>query len=108
MVSIPLNKFSDGNKGGDGIFNINHKEGKLITVAFSFLNVSQYTPQYFWYFDFLCFSKGNLITKDGLFNPPSASSTGFCMLGAWSKEKNELAYLSIVKRFEQRLNCNSQ
>ena len=89
LISIPLNKFVDANKGGDGIFNINYKEGKLLTFIINFVDSkhSKITAQN-WSFDFICFSKGQLPTGPRLFDAPIASINDFCNLGAWSQEGN--------------------
>jgi len=55
MVSIPLTGFVDSNEGGDAILNISRKGG-LHTIIFSFDQVDKYTPDYKWYFDFICFT----------------------------------------------------
>ena len=81
LIVLALNSCShSANKGGDGKFNISHKDGKLLAVNFSFQNPDNYTPASFWYFDFISFSKGKLKTQDGLFLPPSAPKDAYACL----------------------------
>lgn len=101
LVSVPLAEFRDANKTGDGKFNISHKDGKLLTVSFSFLNSEKYSPAHYWYFDFISFTKGKLKTQDGLFLPLPAPKDASCMLGAWSKTGSDLNYTLIAKDFEK-------
>ncbi len=89
LVSIPLNKFKDGNAGGDGVFNISYKQGKLFCLVFSFLDSLHLKNKATWAFDFICFSKGKLLSGEHLFDAPSASEGDFCGLGAWSKDDFE-------------------
>jgi beta-mannanase len=106
LISIPLNKFKDSNKGGDGIFNINYKEGKLLTFNITFTG-SDHLKKQNWSFDFICFSKGKLLTGNGLFDAPSASSNDFCNLGAWSKEGNSANFTDIATSFESYFKSSS-
>ncbi len=55
FISIPLNKFTDSNTGGDGEFNVTRKRG-IHNIIFSFSDKVKHTPGQSWYFDFLCFS----------------------------------------------------
>lgn len=109
LISIPLTKFKDSNKGGDGIFNINYKEGKLLTFIISFLDPTSSTAmsEKNWSFDFICFSKGPLPRGSGLFDAPLASSKDFCTLGAWSKEGNSANFTDIAKNFESYFKSSS-
>jgi hypothetical protein len=99
LISIPLIKFTDTNKGGDGIFNISYKDGKLFTLIITFLNTNPAKPQS-WSFDMLCFSKGKLPTGLNILDAPSAGINDHCSLGAWSKEGNTANYYEIPKCFE--------
>lgn len=58
-VSIPLKEFKDDNPGGDHKFNVS-KKGGLHTIIFSFQHPDKYLQGRSWYFDFICFSKGEL------------------------------------------------
>ncbi|OFY85296.1 MAG: hypothetical protein A3F72_19125 [Bacteroidetes bacterium RIFCSPLOWO2_12_FULL_35_15] len=106
LISIPLNKFIDGNKGGDGIFNISYKQGKLLTFIISFIG-SDHLKKQNWSFDFICFSKGELPTGKGIFDAPSSSLSDFCTLGAWSKEDNSANFIDIATNFESYFNSSS-
>jgi hypothetical protein len=100
LISIPLADFSDKNSGGDGMFNITHRDGKLLTFLITFLDSTQVRDYQKWYFDFLCFSKGKLPTWIGKFAPPAAGKDDYCHLGAWSEEGLEGKILEIPYRFE--------
>jgi hypothetical protein len=63
MVSVPLSKFIDDNKGGDGIFNVTRKGG-IHNIAFSFEQTEKYTANSKWYFDFICFTNAVISNKD--------------------------------------------
>lgn len=108
LISIPLSKFKDANKGGDGIFNISYKDGKLLTFIISFMVFDpNATGTQNWSFDFICFSKGILPTGTGLFDAPLASSSDFCNLGVWSKEGNTGNFTDIATNFESHFKSSS-
>lgn len=115
LVSIPLNKFKDANNGGDGTFNINYKQGKLLCVIISFVNSNDVNVKYeksaakqTWYFDFICFSKGPLPTGNGKINSPSPASEDLCNIGAWSIEGNKANFSEIASGFESNFKHGSQ
>jgi len=81
LISIPLMQFTDDNPGGDGVFNINYKQGKLLSYIISFPGENNFREKQECYFDFICFSKGKLPTAPGLFDAPPALKTDFCSLG---------------------------
>jgi len=97
LISIPLNKFKDNNRGGDGLFNVNYKEGKLFCLIFSFLDSSGTKKVSTWNFDFVCFSKGKLSTGTGLFDAPLAIENNYCTLGAWSRDSFENNFRNETK-----------
>lgn len=101
LISIPLNKFRDSNKGGDGVFNINYRQGKLLCLIISFAN-HQGFPEQTWSFDFICFSQGKLSTGPNLFDAPAGTQSALagCSLGAWSKEGNSANFAEIASNFE--------
>lgn len=109
LISIPLNKFIDSNKGGDGAFNISYKDGKLFCIIINFIepvnsnkmmDYSKNKPV--WSFDFICFSKGKLSSD---FNAISANAG--CSLGAWSKEGNSADFADIAINFEKNFSPES-
>jgi len=106
LVSIPLNKFSDNNSGGDGDFNISYKKGKLFCVIFSFPNTSKVSTDYA--FDFICFSQGKLPTGTSVINSPLAGLNDFCNLGAWSKEGTPGNFSDIAYGFENNFNSGKR
>jgi hypothetical protein len=99
LVSIPLSQFRDSNTGGDHVFNISYADGKIFSLTFS-LPDSVSTKKQSWGFDFICFSKGKLVTGQKLFDAPTPSSSDICSLGAWSKEGNEANFTQIPAIFE--------
>ena len=109
LISIPLTKFKDSNKSGDGIFNINYKEGKLLTFIISILDPipSPAMEGSNLSFDLICFSKGALPRGSGLFDAPLASANDFCILGAWSKEGNSANFTDIATNFESYFKSSS-
>jgi hypothetical protein len=91
FVSVPLKKFIDENEGGDGKFNCNYKEGKLLSFIIS--NEKQTDPEFEAAFDFICFSEGEL--------PEPKESRGSCGVGLWSEEGNKANFSGIAATFEK-------
>ncbi|MES2285971.1 MAG: glycosyl hydrolase [Bacteroidota bacterium] len=115
LISIPLNKFKDSNQNGDGIFNINYKQGKLFCFIITFINLPEAEKSSIeennkqtWYFDFISFSKGKLQTGQELLSLPSASSDDLCNIGTWSKEGNEANFSDIASNFEKTFSSHSE
>jgi beta-mannanase len=116
LISIPLNKFIDDNKGGDGIFNISYEEGKLFCFIVSFQDQSEKPlPEennskkiQSCYFDFICFSKGKLPTGKEVVDIPSAAESDFCNLGAWSKEGKPGDFCDIAYGFQNNFDPNKK
>jgi hypothetical protein len=108
LVSIPLKNFTDATAGGDGIFNINYKQGKLLCFAINFIDTGNLKNDLTWTFDFICFSKGKLKTGNDLFDAPPAFATDYCSLGTWAKEGNTADFSDIVLNFEKNFNCSKK
>lgn len=104
LFSIPLREFTDANKGGDGIFNINHDEGKLLTVGFNFDNLQKLSECFDIWFNFLCFSKG-VFAPENLFDPVKAGSDDYCVFGFWSEEGESGNPRDIHTAFENLYGC---
>lgn len=107
IISLPLKDFKDGNEGGDGIFNVNYREGKLCTFIVRFLDTLQINETRVCYFDFISFSKGVLPVGSDLFNPPPVKKQDFCVLGAWSEEGNSGNLMEIANGFESNFKKDS-
>jgi hypothetical protein len=107
LISIPLNKFVDDNKEGDGIFNVSYKDGKLFSLIFGFEDAARMTAATSWSFDFICFTKGKLQTGADLFDAP-VSASGGCSLGAWSGEGNVGGFTEIASGFENNFKPESE
>lgn len=104
LFSIPLNQFKKINKAGDGIFNVNHKDGRLLTVAFNFQNAGELPATHQLWFDFLCFSKGKFVPEN-LFDPPKAKPDDYCVFGFWSEEGLSGNPKDIHTAFEDLYGC---
>ncbi|MDQ3190408.1 MAG: glycoside hydrolase family 26 protein [Bacteroidota bacterium] len=100
LIHIPLKDFKDDNNGGDGIFNIGYKDGKLLTFIISFTDSTAIKKNQSWHFDFICFSKGELPTGQNLFAPPASLPEDYCLLGAWSEEGNKGYFNEIPQTIE--------
>lgn len=100
LVSIPLSTFKDENSGGDGVFNCNYKEGKLLCFIISFLNNSNEEKGLLnkesqkTFFDFFSFSEGPLMKN------LQVSENSSCNLGLWSIEGNSARFTEIASGFE--------
>ena len=106
LVSIPLYRLVDSNTGGDGIFNINHQDGKLLCLLFrlpGFAKAGNGFSEAIWKFDFLCFSQSPLQTDESLFSAKHADVDRFCHLGAWSVAGKQDPISSIPSSFEASL-----
>ncbi|MFL5764113.1 MAG: glycoside hydrolase family 26 protein [Bacteroidia bacterium] len=99
LVSIPLADMKDENTGGDGIFNIGYKTGKLLCFIVTFPSPQKSKKENYWLFDFICFSKGKLRSGNEIFDIPVTKSDA-CSLGAWSKEGNAADFVEIASGFE--------
>ncbi|HEX8516248.1 MAG TPA: glycosyl hydrolase [Bacteroidia bacterium] len=107
LISIPLSEFKDNNEGGDDGFNISYKNGKFLSLLFSFEVGGKSTPGFTCWFDFICLSQGKLPTGAAIFSPPSAQATDFCGLGLWSKEGNSANFTDIALNFENSFKYGS-
>ncbi len=93
--SIPLSALFDDNKGGDGAFNINYKEGKLLSVMFR--NTGRSTPNVLY--DFFCFSEGHLSDPATFSEARLNVQNAGCAIGAWSEEGQRSGLGDIVRGF---------
>lgn len=101
LLSIPLIDFVDTTPGGDGIFNINYKQGKLLSFIISFVDPGNLKKDLSWTFDFISFSKGKLQTGNDIFDAPAAYPSDHCSLGTWAQEGNTADFTGIVLNFEK-------
>jgi beta-mannanase len=105
LISIPLSSFKDNNEGGDDGFNISYKNGKLLSLIFSFDETAK--SNQVWSFDFISISQGKLPTGKSIFSAPPSQSSDFCSLGLWSKEGNSANYTDIAVNFENSFKYGS-
>ena len=110
LISIPLSDFKDLNKGGDHQFNINHREGRLLTLSFDLSQALSKVGDFNCYFDFISFSEGRLqVKQEDIFEPETAQdATPYCLLGAWVKEETGVDYLNIARSFENQFTCENK
>jgi len=107
-VCIPLTAFEDMNEGGDGVMNMSHHEGRIHAVLIDFQDVGYRAAGDEWHFDFLCFSRGELPTADGLFTPVAEPDASGCAVGAWSEEGDVGDFMGIPVRIESMLNLRGE
>ncbi|MES2567797.1 MAG: glycosyl hydrolase [Bacteroidota bacterium] len=99
LVSIPLKQFKDENTGGDGVFNCNYKEGKLLCFIITFPEHSKSRKsrkkesEMSICFDFISFSEGPIVET------PISNENKFCALGLWSTEGNSGNFTEIPTEF---------
>jgi beta-mannanase len=101
LVSIPLNKFKDDNEGGDGIFNVSYKLGKLLTFILAFPEKEEAKMNEEYFFDFICFSKGKLPVGSELFDAPAAAKNDLCQIGSYSKVGEPANFIEMGEAFEK-------
>jgi hypothetical protein len=83
LISIPLSAFTDGNPGGNGIFDAGYEGAgsMLFAVGFIFHRTSPAaSEQYF--IDMISFSEGALPTGAGILDLPPKDASDRCLLGA--------------------------
>jgi hypothetical protein len=101
LISVPLNDFSDGNSGGNGVFDIAYSQNKgmLLLLEFRFNKNSTSPPLATYYLDMICISDGQLPTGTTILDLPARNATDYCLLGA---HRNELPgeYFKIPEHFE--------
>ncbi len=107
LISIPLINFEDENFGGDGSFNINNKDGRLLVINVEFFNVKKTELHQPCFFDFICFSKGILPTIKSSFEPIKSDEQDYCLLGAWTDEGKKGDFLKIASSFESNFQKQS-
>jgi beta-mannanase len=105
LISIPLLQFKDDNAGGDGSFNCTYRDGKLLTIIFSFPANDKNSKSEF---DFLCLSKGKLPVGAGLFDAPQPAQKDGCSLGVWSTEGNRANFADIPHSFEKNFSTDKK
>lgn len=108
LISLPLNKFTDASSGGDGVFNVNYRQGKLLCFIINFIDPGNIKNEMSWTFDFICFSQGKLQTGNHFFDAPAAYPSDYCSLGTWSKEGNTADFTDIVLNFEKYFSCTKK
>lgn len=72
-ISISLSAFKDHNAGGDGIFNVNEREGSLLTFIINFPDLSEQKGNKIWHFGYAAISKGLLPDAPTTVKPSAAS-----------------------------------
>ncbi|MFY9309043.1 MAG: glycosyl hydrolase [Bacteroidia bacterium] len=103
LESLALSAFTDNNPGGDGVFNVSYKQGKLLCLIFSFKDNSNHKEEIpvNCFIDFICFSKGKLPTGNPVVGLPDFSVNAHCSLGIWSKEGVTADFIDIANGFQK-------
>jgi hypothetical protein len=101
LISIPVKDFSDGNTGGNGVFDVGFSpaRGMLLLVEFRFNKASSSLTDAVFYIDMICFSEGTLPRGNSILQPPVKSNTDHCYLGAHRKELPG-EYYKVPQNFE--------
>ncbi len=60
IFSLPLSAFKKSNTGGDGYFNVNAKEGRLLAFVVNYPNLNDSNSTGNWYFKGISLSKGKI------------------------------------------------
>lgn len=82
LISIPLSTMTDGNAGGNGVFDAAYTNtaGMLFSVSFSFTHPSSAQSDDY-YMDMICFSNGSMPTGASNLDLPKGEGYGKCSLG---------------------------
>jgi len=85
LISIPLSEFTDGNVGGNGVFDMTftQNKGMLLFCEFRFTNPAAVVSNPVFYLDFISFTEGSLPHGATIFDLPAKSSTDYALLGAF-------------------------
>jgi hypothetical protein len=90
FFSIPMNVFTDGNSGGNGVMDMafTQNAGMLLLVEFRFNKLSANLPNASFYIDMINFSEGQLPRGSTDFDLPPKEAGDYCLLGAYKPEPN--------------------
>ncbi|MCE3225914.1 MAG: glycoside hydrolase family 26 [Bacteroidetes bacterium] len=101
LISIPLKDFTDGNAGGNGVFDMafTQNKGMLLVVEFRFSKASPSVSNAVFYLDMIAFSDGILPRGNNEFQLPYKSPSDYCLLGAF-EHKPPGQYYTIPSSFE--------
>jgi beta-mannanase len=88
LISVPLSGFTDGNSGGNGIFDVafTQNQGMLLLVEFRFSKPSTTAINAQFYLDMICFTDGTMPTGNSILDLPPADPGDYCLLGAHQPE----------------------
>src|ERR1041384_6270449 len=88
LISLPLSGFTDGNAGGNGIFDIafSQNKGMLLLVELKFSKPPGATTNPVFYLDMICFSEGALPTGSSITDLPQKNASDYCRIGAHQNE----------------------
>ncbi len=86
LISIPLNAFTDGNSGGNGIFDAGYigNAGKIFNISLLFHRAPGVTNLETFFIDMLCFSQGTLPHGSTILDLPAKATGGRCLLGSYA------------------------
>jgi beta-mannanase len=105
LISIPLKDFTDGNSGGNGVFDIafTQNKGMLLLVEFRFSKPVPSATNPVFYIDYINFSDGILPRGNNELQLPYKSPSDYCLLGAFQVEAPG-QYNLIPQHFEALFN----
>ncbi|MCE3260841.1 MAG: glycoside hydrolase family 26 [Bacteroidetes bacterium] len=85
LITIPLKDFTDGNTGGNGVFDMafTANKGMLLLIEFRFTKAATAPGTAAFYMDMICFSDGILPRGTDEFHLPYKSPSDYCLLGAY-------------------------
>ncbi|MBA3899351.1 MAG: T9SS type A sorting domain-containing protein [Bacteroidetes bacterium] len=87
LISIPLKEFTDGNTGGNGIFDAGFADsaGMVLQVRLKFTKPASSSVSDSYFIDMLCFSEGRLRHGASILDLPEPFDKEGCRLGAHSR-----------------------
>lgn len=95
FFSARLRDFTDGNSGGNGIFDIafTQNKGMLLMIEFRFTKPNSVVNNPVFYLDMINFSDGPLPHGATIFDLPLKNSSDYCRLGAYQGNPRGSEYL---------------
>ncbi|MES2567927.1 MAG: PA14 domain-containing protein [Bacteroidota bacterium] len=85
LISVPLKDFTDGNAGGNGVFDMafTQNKGMLVFAEFRFTKNTSGLSNPAFYMDFINFSEGELPHGATILDLPPKNATDYARLGAF-------------------------
>lgn len=101
LISIPLKDFTDGNTGGNGIFDMafTQNNGMLLFAEFRFTKNTSALSNPIFYLDFINFTEGQFPHGTTILDLPAKSVSDYVRLGAFESHPSGEEY-KIPQHFE--------